>query len=308
MKIEFLKQQMMNRVLYALIPIVLYAIYLFGWRVLLIVLVTNFFACLTEYVFIRNKPKAKISTAVFVTGSLLSLTLPPTIPLWMAAVGSVVAVSFGKMVFGGFGKNVFNPTILGRTFLYIAFPNAMTIMWMKPFTSFPGGFTHFSHSQLITSATPMIQFKQAGELTALPKLFFGMIPGSSGETSAILIIIAAIYLIITKTAKWQPIISTLASFIIFTVIFYGMDPLIFLFSGGIMFGSVFMVTDPVSMPKEKYSIWIYGLLVGFLTVFIRKFSLFAEGFMFALLIANTFMPIIEYGMKKLVQRKVKQAS
>jgi len=295
----------MNKVLYALIPILLYAIYLFGWRVLFIVLITNFFAFLTEYIFIKNKPKGKVSTAVFVTGSLLALTLPPTIPLWMAAVGAVVAVSFGKMVFGGFGMNMFNPAIVGRTFLYIAFPNAMTVQWMKPFTSLPGGFLHFSQAQYVTAATPMIQFKQAGVITEIPKLFFGMIPGSIGETSALLIIIAALYLIFTKTAKWQPMVATLLSFIIFTLIFYGKNPLFFLLSGGIMFGSVFMVTDPVSMPKEKYSIWIYGILIGFLTVFIRKFSLFAEGFMFALLIANTFMPIIEYGMKKLSLKNVK---
>jgi Na+-transporting NADH:ubiquinone oxidoreductase subunit B len=307
MKIIFIKQKIMNRVLYALIPILLYAIYLFGWRVLFIILITNLFAFLTEYIFIKNKPKGKVSTAVFVTGSLLALTLPPTIPLWMAAVGAVVAVSFGKMVFGGFGMNMFNPAIVGRTFLYVAFPNAMTVQWMKPFTSIPGGFAHFSHTQYVTSATPMIQFKQAGVLAEIPRLFFGMIPGSIGETSALLIIIAALYLIFTKTAKWQPIVATLLSFIIFTLIFYGKNPLFFLLSGGIMFGSVFMVTDPVSMPKEKYSIWIYGILVGFLTVFIRRFSLFAEGFMFALLIANTFMPIIEYAMKKLIQKNVKPA-
>ncbi len=305
MKFTFIKQKIMNQVLYALIPILLYAIYLFGWRVLFIVLITNLFAFLTEYIFIKNKPKGKVSTAVFVTGSLLALTLPPTIPLWMAAVGAVVAVSFGKMVFGGFGMNMFNPAIVGRTFLYIAFPNAMTVQWMKPFTSLPGGFSHFSQAQYVTAATPMIQFKQAGVITEMPKLFFGMIPGSIGETSALLIIIAALYLLFTKTAKWQPMVTTLFSFIIFTLIFYGKNPLFFLLSGGIMFGSVFMVTDPVSMPKEKYSIWIYGILIGFLTVFIRKFSLFAEGFMFALLIANTFMPIIEYAMKKLTSKNIK---
>ena len=308
MKISFIKQKIMNRVLYALIPIFIYAIFLFGWRVLFIILITNLFALFTEFLFIKTKPKGKVSTAVFVTGSLLALTLPPTIPLWMAAVGAVVAISFGKMVFGGFGMNMFNPAIVGRTFLYVAFPNALTVQWMKPFAAFPGGFTHFSHSNLITSATPMIQFKQAGVITGIPKLFFGMIPGSIGETSSLLIIIAALYLVITKTAKWQPMIATLVSFMVFSLLFYGRNPLYFLLSGGIMFGSVFMVTDPVSMPKEKYTIWIYGILIGFLTVFIRKFSLFAEGFMFALIIANTFMPIIEYGMKKLMNKKVKPAT
>ncbi len=294
---------MMNKVLYALVPIFLYAIYLFGWRVLLVILITNLFAFLTEYSFVRKKTNGKVSVAVFVTGCLLTLTLPPTIPFWMAAIGAIVAVSFGKMVFGGFGKNIFNPTIVGRTFLYIAFPNAMTVQWMKPFASFPGGFLHFSNADFVTSATPMINLKEAGELTSIPKLFFGMIPGSMGETSAILILLAAVFLIVTKTAKWQAIVSTICSFTLFSFIFYGINPLYSLFGGGILFGAVFMVTDPISMPKEKYTIWIYGLLVGFLTVFIRKFSLFAEGFMFALLIANTFTPIIEYGMKKVSTSK-----
>lgn len=303
MKVSFLKQKMMNRVLYALIPIAVYGIYLFGWRVLLILFVTNFFSFLTEFLFIKKTSKGKVSLAVFVTGSLLALTLPPTIPLWMAAVGSIVAISFGKMVFGGFGKNIFNPTIIGRTFLYVAFPNAMTVQWMQPYSSFPGGFAHFSNVNHLTTATPMIQFNQAGNLVELPKLFFGSIPGSIGETSALLIILAAIYLLVTKTAKWQPMVSTIVSFILFSFIFYGLNLFAFLFSGGIMFGAVFMVTDPISMPKEKYTIWIYGFIIGFLTVFIRKYSLFAEGFMFALLIANTFTPILEYGFKKLTARK-----
>ncbi len=122
-----LKQKMMNKVLYALVPIIFFSIYLFGWRVLAVLLVSNLFAFLTEYMFIRKKKFGKVSMAVFVTGTLLALTLPPTIPFWMAAVGSIVAIGFGKMVFGGFGMNVFNPAIVGRTFIYISFPNAMTM-------------------------------------------------------------------------------------------------------------------------------------------------------------------------------------
>jgi len=241
--------------------------------------------------------------AVFVTGSLLALTLPPTIPLWIAAIGAIVAVSFGKMVFGGFGKNVFNPAIVGRAFIYIAFPTDMTLRWLSPFTELPGGFASFYPATHITSATPIMQFQETGLFIASSTLFLGKIGGSIGETSALLILFAAFYLIITKTAKWQPMVATILSFTMFSILFYGQNPLPFVLSGGILFGAVFMTTDPVSMPKNKIAIWIYGCLIGFLTIFIRKYGLFIEGFMFALLITNTFMPIIEYGLKKLTEKK-----
>jgi RnfABCDGE-type electron transport complex D subunit len=298
MKKLILKQKMMDKVLLALLPIIVFSIYLFGWRVLAVVLVTNIFAFLTEYMFVRKKKFGKVTTAAFVTGTLLALTLPPTIPFWMAAVGVIFAICFGKMVFGGFGMNVFNPAIVGRTFIYISFPNAMTVQWLDPFTTLPGGFASWQNSSLITTATPMIDFNNTGQIIELPKLFFGSIAGSMGETSALLILLAGLYLIITKTAKWQPILALLISVTIFSLLFYQTNPLPFILSGGLMFGAVFMITDPVSMPKNKTAIWIYGILVGFLTVFIRRFSLFTEGFMFALLLGNTFLPIIEFGLNK----------
>jgi len=294
-----LKQKMMNKVLYSLVPIVFFSIYLFGWRVLVVILVSNLFAFLTEYMYIRKKKFGKVSIAVFVTGTLLALTLPPTIPFWMAAVGSVVAIGFGKMVFGGFGMNVFNPAIVGRTFIYISFPNAMTMQWLQPILKFPAGFSVWQNPSLITRATPIIEYNNSAKIAELPQLFLGTISGSMGETSALLILLAGIYLVITKTAKWQAMLSVLISFTLFTIIFYGKNPHPFMLSGGLMFGAIFMITDPVSMPKNKTAIWIYGLLVGFLTVFIRKFSLFTEGFMFALLLGNVFLPIIEVGLNQI---------
>ncbi len=214
-----LKQKMMNKVLYALVPIILLSVFLFGWRVLAVVLFSNIFTFLTEYIFVRKKKSGKVTTAAFVTGTLLALSLPPTIPFWMVAIGSVVAISFGKMVFGGFGMNVFNPAIVGRTFIYISFPNAMTMNWLNPFTNLPGGFTNWTKVSAITSATPISIYNNTEIIEPLPKLFFGTIAGSMGETSALLIILAGIYLIITKTAKWQPILSVLVSFALFTLMF-----------------------------------------------------------------------------------------
>jgi len=294
---------MMNRVLYALIPIVIFAVYLFGLRVLAVVAAANIAAYISEYLFVRNKKPGKVTMAVFVTGTLVSLTLPPTIPLWISALSGVISIVFGKMVFGGFGANIFNPAILGRTFVYISFPNQMTISWLKPYLlkDFPGGFAHWSpETSMQTGATILNSFRASGEeLYPMMDAFTGFVSGSMGETSALLIILAGIYLIVTKTAKWQAMLSTILSLAIFTWAFYPtQNPLYFLVSGGAMFGIVFMVTDPVSSPKGTWGIWIYGLLIGFLTVFIRRYSLFAEGFMFALLLTNAFIPLIEYGLEK----------
>ncbi|MDI3503391.1 MAG: Na+-transporting NADH:ubiquinone oxidoreductase subunit [Candidatus Cloacimonadota bacterium] len=300
---KIMKQQIMNRVLYALIPIVIFSVYLFGLRVLAVVAIANLAAYLTEWLFVRKKQAGKVSMAAFVTGSLVALTLPPTIPLWISALAAVVSICFGKMVFGGFGTNLFNPAILGRTFVYISFPNQMTISWVKPylFSDFPGGLLRWqANPAMQTGATILNNYRATSTaLHSFTDAFVGFIPGSIGETSALLIILAGIYLILSKTAKWQPMLATLLSVVIFSFIFYPqMNPLYFLISGGAMFGIVFMVTDPISSPKGKIAIWIYGLLIGFLTVFIRRYALFAEGFMFALLLTNAFMPLIEYGLEK----------
>ena len=293
----FMKQKMMNRVLYALIPIIIYAVFRFGWRVIAVIAVTNIFSVIMEYLFVRGQKPGKISGAVWVTGTLLALILPSTIPLWMAAVGAVVAISLGKMVFGGFGMNPFNPALVGRIFLFISFPRHMGTQWSQPFEQLPGGFGSWTNPEALTAATRITEMSEKG-VSGLGDLFLGNIPGCIGEISSLLIILSAMYLIFTKTAKWQPMIGGIVSFMLFSFIFYGTNPLYFLFAGGVMFGMVFMITDPVSMPKHKTVIWINSILVGLLTVIIRKFSSFPEGFMFALLLGNTFSPIIEYAFNR----------
>jgi len=304
---RLMKQPVMNRVLYALIPSTVFGVYLFGLRVLAVLLMSNLAAYWTEYLFIRNKKNGKVTMAVFVTASLYALSLPPTIPFWIAMLGAIVAVAFGKMVFGGFGTNIFNPAILGRTFVYVSFPQEMTIRWTIPYlwTDFPGGLLRWAPPMAMqTGATILSVYRSSGEmLSSFTNAFMGFVPGSSGETSALLIILSAIYLIITKTAKWQPMLATTIGILLFGLIFYPhANPLYFLVSGGALFGIVYMTTDPVSQAKGKYAIWIYGLMIGFLTVFIRRYSLFAEGFMFALLLTNAFMPIIEYALDKWMAR------
>ncbi len=311
LKEYFLKQKMMTRVLISLLPILLLSIYLFGLRTLVLLAVVTITGILCEYGIMRliNGPKAKVSEAVLVTCLLFTLSLPPSVPYWVAMVGIAFGVVFGKCVFGGFGKNIFNPALVGRCLIYVSFPAHMTIAWSKPFSDFPGGLIRWSGgADALTSATPMLTFNKEGILTDYLRLFLGNIAGSLGETSALLIIVAAIYLIVTKTASWKIIVSTIGSFAVLGSILYftgviQTDPLFSVLSGGFLFAAVFMATDPISAPKQEVSKIIYGILIGVIALIIRSFSLFTEGIMFAVLIVNAFVPLIERNVKAYKSRK-----
>ncbi len=310
-KSYFLQQKVMTRVLISLVPILLFSIYLFGLRVLPLLAVVTVCGVISEYAIMRliNQDKAKVSEAVFVTCMLYTLTLPPATPYWVAVIGIIFGIVFGKCVFGGFGRNIFNPALVGRCLIYVSFPAHMTVAWTRPFTGFPGGFIQYSPGpDAMTSATPMIALASEGTVTSHLSLFWGGIAGSLGETSALLIIAAAIYLIITKTAAWRIIVSCLASFTIFSTVMYltGLipaDPLFSVLSGGFLFAVVFMATDPVSAPSQNISKIIYGVLIGVLALVIRTYSLFTEGIMFAILIANAFVPLIDRHVKSWQSRK-----
>ena len=298
--IQFMKQPMMRKVIYALVPLIISAIYFFGWRVLTLLIVVSFFGSLTEWIFVRKTTK-KITEAVWVTSVLFTLTLPPATPYWIAIIGIIFGVLFGKMVFGGFGKNPFNPDLVGRAFIYVNFPSFMTVEWTKPLGGFPGGFGAYLGEQIdaVAQATPMLLFRSTGETLSWSQVILGNISGSIGETSAVLILIAAVYLIYTKTASKETMFSVIGSFLILSGILYALgfeqipNPIYGLFAGGLLFGAVFMATDPISSPKTKEGRIVYGILIGSITVIIRGFALFAGGIMFAILIGNTFAPIID---------------
>lgn len=296
----FQKQIMMRRVLYALLPIYLFSIYLYGWRPLAVGAVVFFFGILTEFLFMKQR-KQKVSEAVLVTSMLFTLSMPPQVPLWIAAVGIIFGVLFGKSIYGGFGRNIFNPAITGRIFIYITFPTMMTGGWMAA-----GNFGTLS-SDAVTSATPL-SLMHSGTIPVLRSLITGIHPGSMGESAIILIVLGALYLIYTKTASWRIILSILVPFVILQSAFYytGVSlapPLESLFSGSLLFVSVFMATDPVSSAKKKTGqIW-YGILIGIVFVLIRNFSLFPEGASFAVLMGNTFASLLDEWAGKLGKRK-----
>ena len=169
-------QPPMVRVLYALIPLVLASVYFFGWRCLLVIGVVNAAGFLMEYLFVKNW-KEPVTAAVFVSSTLLALSLPPSIPLWMAVVGIVFGIVFGKMVFGGFGKNVFNPALTGRAFLYVSFAIPMTGKWTEAAAGIPGGFARFT-TDAVTSATPMAAIKAGQAPPPMLSLLLGNTSGS----------------------------------------------------------------------------------------------------------------------------------
>lgn len=310
LKKYFKSQKMMRYVLLCLIPIIVFAIYLYGLRVLFLLAAVLAAGTFTEY-FWEKKQGNKASEAIFVTCVLYTLTLPATIPLWIAVLGILFGVFFGKLVFGGFGKNIFNPALVGRAFIYVNFPEPLTISWNKIASGLPGGFGTYLTNEIdaISTATPMILFKNYSETVDIQSLFFGFIPGSIGETCKILIIIAGIYLIYKKAASWQIMAGSFTGFIATSSILYFLtdlnvtNPLYGMLLGGFLFGTVFMATDPVSAAKTETGKWIYGIIIGGVTVLIRALSLFNGGMMFAILIGNTFAPIFDYFIKEAKTRK-----
>ncbi len=293
----------MRKVVYSLIPIFAFSILLYGWRSLAVTATVFLFGILSEYIFTKPKGK-KVSEAVLVTSALYALSMPPSVPLWIAAIGIIFGVVFAKGVFGGFGRNIFNPAIAGRLFVYVAFPDGMQRSFIQPWRpGMPWTFGLGTSVDTATSATPLMDMKE-GIAPNLLDLITGFRMGALGESAAILIILAALYLIFTKTANWKIIISTFLSFSVVTVILWAVGiapagssapfpPIASMLSGSLLFITVFMVTDPVTAPKKPGAQWAYGILIGGVSAAIRIFSLFPEGVSFGLLIGNTFASLLD---------------
>ena len=288
--VKFLKQPMMRKVLIALAPIYLFSLWMYGLRVIAAAVVVFVCGIVTEWLFERKR-QGKVSEAVLVTCALYALAWPPKTPLWILAVGIVFAVAMAKGVYGGFGRNIFNPAIAGRTFVYISF----AVVLSRAYTSF-GNFS-IDAVDVLASATPLAQMRTH---TAVPlsDLIFGLHPGAMGESMVLLIVLAAVYLILTKTASWRIILATLLGGAVTNLIILATGaqkalPMESLLAGSFLYMSVFMATDPVSAPKRQPSHYIYGALIGATAVIIRTFSAFPEGTSFAILFGNTFANLID---------------
>jgi Na+-transporting NADH:ubiquinone oxidoreductase subunit B len=295
----FQKQRPMMRVSWALSPLVLASVYFFGLRSLALLLVVLAFGALSEAVFTFRQGKP-VTSAVLVTCLIFYLSLPPTIPFWMAIIGIVAGVVLGKMVFGGFGQNVFNPAMVGRCFIYINFPVAMTGQWAEPAFGGLGGLVRWTTPKIdaVTGATPLHALHQ-GEAVAWWKLFVGDVGGSLGETSALLIVLCGLWIIYKKAAPWRLAVSCLIGGVVLSGLLnlFGADhipgPLLTLLSGSFLFGAFFIVTEPISGAKTKPGQWVYGFLIGGLIVVLRGYSNFPEGVMFSVLLFNAFVPILD---------------
>ena len=310
---------MMKRLLLSLIPIVLFSFYkngiipyinnktdIFGLLYPLIFIVTSSLFCtLLEYVYYkfikRNKNTSDIvkNSYPYITGLILSLILPINTPILVLLIGCVIAIFIGKIIYGGFGKNIFNPALIGAIFILTMYGTYINSM---------GGYLN-SYEDTITSATPLSNYKSIegiGDYDSLVKPYgnlnnfiFGFIPGTIGETSFILCLIAFIYLSCKKVIKWKiPVLYILTVFLM-SYIIGGVNslgiwyPVFSITTGGLMFGAVFMATDPVTSPVTTLGQVLYGIFLGILTVIFRHLTNNPEGVMISILTLNMFVPILD---------------
>jgi len=272
----------MLAVIIALLPATGFGIYNFGIRALAVVLVTVASTVLTEALFGLYKKKMTISDlSAVVTGLLLALNLPVTIPLWMAALGGVFAILIVKMLFGGLGQNFMNPALAARCFLVISFPAEMT------------NFTCDAY----TGATPLAALK-AGEQVNVLDMVIGRTGGTIGETSAIALIIGACLLILMGIIDLRIPGTYIVTFTLFIGLFggHGFDPAYLtaqLAGGGLMLGAFFMATDYVTRPITIKGQYVFGVFLGLMTGILRVFGPGAEGVSFAIILGNILVPLIE---------------
>jgi Na(+)-translocating NADH:ubiquinone oxidoreductase B subunit len=298
-------KRVMSMVIISVIPCVLAALYFFGLRFIAMIVVTYVAGLTVEAIFAIVR-KEGINEGFFVTGFLFPLILPPNLPLWMVALGVAFGVFIGKELFGGTGRNLFNPALVGRCFLSLAYPKTMAASWVEPSHELAGGLLTWISPQLdaVSGATPLALAKQ-GEMGSIAHMLLGSVSGSAGETSAILIIFGGVFLLLTRVASWRTVVSMLGSFVILTAalilgraVSYPMPgvfgPVMWhLFAGGLLFGAFFMATDPVTSPTTNAGKWFYGIIIGSTTVLIRNFTGYVEGVTFAILLGNIVAPILD---------------
>ncbi|MDR2447065.1 MAG: RnfABCDGE type electron transport complex subunit D [Treponema sp.] len=301
---------LMRNMLVALAPAAIFGCVIFGLPALLNIAVSVASAMSAEAAFRRIlKRESKVrDLSAAVTGLLLALAIPPATPLWMTALGAIFAVVVVKEFFGGLGSNVFNPALSARAFLLMSFPAALT-EWNKPNGLAAGIAAGFDAA---TTATPLNIIKQGGGIagvadsfggaadyaSVIKTLFIGNRGGSTGETSILLILTGAAYLLATKTIDWRAPLAMIAA-VAAGSFALGLDPLFGVLSGGVLFGAVFMATDYTTAPLTAKGKLLFGAGAGLITVVIRKWGAFPEGVTYGILIMNAFTPFLN----KLLSRK-----
>jgi len=274
-------------------------IYFFGYHALSVIAVSVAAAVLTEYAVKKLRKRAFVMDgSAVVTGLLLALILPPTIPLWMVAVGSVFSIAIVKEAFGGLGHNIFNPALGARAFLAACFSVKMTT-WVSP--------TGFG-ADAVTAATPLnSNFVWEGDKLSLYRdLFLGNTGGSIGETSALLILVGGILLLALGIINWRIPVAYIGTVALLTLAF-GQDAILHILAGGLMLGAFFMATDYVTSPITARGKIIFGIGAGILTVVIRRFGGLPEGVAYSILFMNAITPLIDRYVKVRPYGLVKKA-
>lgn len=278
-------KSIMRDVIIALIPATIAGVYFFKTQALFVILTTVISCVATEYAWqkITKRPITIGNYSSVVTGLLLAFNVPPTLPLWMAVVGSVFTILIVKEFFGGIGQNIVNPALAGRAFLLACYPVAMTTWKIDG----------------ITSATPLAILKShQGNLPSLYSVFIGHVGGCIGETSALALLIGAAYLFYKRIITWHIPVSYIATVLILTTI-VGRNGLMTgngiyeLFAGGLMLGAFFMATDYTTSPMTANGQIVFGIGCGFLATVIRIFGGYPEGVSYSILIMNLFVPLID---------------
>ena len=311
----------MYRVLLALLPALLVAIYYFGWDALKLTVISMATCILVEWLiqkFLIKGPLTINDGSAALTGLLLAFNVPANLPIWMIVVGSIIAIGVGKMAFGGLGKNPFNPALVGRVFMLVSFPTAMTT-WPVPKPLFGGTVL----TDAITGPTPLGLLKEnvknigvdgvmnSEEFVPFVDQILGNHGGSFGEVCAIALLLGAIYLIARKVIDIATPLSILLTVFVFTGICYLIDPTHYiapwyhLVYGGLILGAFFMATDMVTTPMTTKGKILFGFGVGVITVVIRLWGAYPEGVSFAILIMNAFTPLINKAFKPQVFGVVK---
>lgn len=310
-------RSVMLDVIIGLAPAMLAAGYYFRIRAVVLIVACVASCAATEWAcnLIRKKSNSLDDLSAVVTGIILALSLPPALPVWAAIVGSVFCIAIGKMVFGGLGANIFNPAMVGRTFLAVSFGPLMTT-WMVPATIDPAMSTISQENavDVRTQATPLAWSKMAvkNKLGAdiygrqqFGATFTGQIGGCLGETSAIALLLGGLYLLLRRTISFHTPLAVLLSAFAFVSIAYFVDsdayvqPFFHLTSGGLLMCAFFIATDPVTAPLTRRGMWLFGIGVGAVTMLIRVVGEYPEGVMFSILLMNAVTPLIDRLFKRM---------
>lgn len=297
--------RIMGDVLIALVPPLAAAVWFFGIGAALVVAAATLGAAGTEWL-LGGRPRGGTlgDGSAAVTGLVLGLTLPPSLPLWMAFLGGAVAIALGKRAWGGLGHNLFNPALVGRAFLQAAFPIAITT-WVPPggpLAVYRGNFAlPFLQpaADAATAATPLNLMKFEGLREASAGLAWGAVPGSVGETSAVAILLGGLYLLARRAFDWRIPAGVLATVAAASGVLHLVDPgryptpAFMLLSGGLLFGTVYMATDPVTSPLAPRGAWLFAAGIGLLVVLIRLWGGLPEGVMYAILVMNAATPLLD---------------